>query len=234
MGSLRSLPRRCAGSRARRAAAATRRRRSTSRPPERTPFQALAGCLVSQRVRDEQTIRICAELFGVAPTPEALLRLSEARLQRILRPAGFWRQKAKHLRGIAHAVVEQGGVPQHARGAGRAAGHRSQVREHRAGECLRRAGHRDRYARAPHLEPPGLGADEHAGENRGRSDSPGADALAAPRERAPRRARSADLQAAGPPLRRLPRGGSMRAAWSLFITGEATDLIEDPAALPLA
>ncbi len=40
-----------------------------------------------------------------------MLKLSEARLQGLLRPAGFWRQKAKHLRGIARAVVEQGGVP---------------------------------------------------------------------------------------------------------------------------
>jgi endonuclease-3 len=100
----------------RRLALETRRGRYAEAPvyqssAERTPFQVLAGCLVSQRVRDEQTIRICADLFAVAPTPEALLRLSEARLQRILRPAGFWRQKAKQLRGIAHAVAEQGGVP---------------------------------------------------------------------------------------------------------------------------
>ena len=77
----------------------------------KTPFQVLAGCLVSQRVRDEQTIRICADLFAVAATPEAILKLSEAQLQGILRPAGFWRQKEKHLRGIARAIVEQGGVP---------------------------------------------------------------------------------------------------------------------------
>ena len=100
----------------RRLAHETRRGRYLEAPvyqssAERTPFQVLAGCLVSQRVRDAQTIRICADLFALAPTPQAVLKLSEARLQRILRPAGFWRQKAKHLRGIARAVVEQGGVP---------------------------------------------------------------------------------------------------------------------------
>lgn len=101
----------------RRLARETRRGRYAEAPvyrssAEKTPFQVLAGCLVSQRVRDEQTIRICADLFAVAPTPEALLALSEARLRKILRPAGFWRQKTVHLRGIARGVIEQGGVPQ--------------------------------------------------------------------------------------------------------------------------
>ncbi len=78
---------------------------------ERTPFQILAGCLVSQRVRDQQTAKICAELFAVAPSAEKLVALPRARLERILRPAGFYRRKASHLHGLARAVVDQGGVP---------------------------------------------------------------------------------------------------------------------------
>ncbi len=78
---------------------------------ERTPFQVLIGCLVSQRVRDEQTAKICAELFAVASTPEQLAKLSRPRLERILRPAGFYRQKAKHMRILAKQVLELGEVP---------------------------------------------------------------------------------------------------------------------------
>ncbi len=78
---------------------------------ERTPFQVLVGCLVSQRVRDEQTARICAVLFAVAPTPERLAKLSRQRLERILRPAGFYRVKAKHLRALARQVAVRGAVP---------------------------------------------------------------------------------------------------------------------------
>lgn len=100
----------------RRLASDTRRGRYDEAPVyrtaiERTPFQILVGCLISQRVRDEQTARICAELFAAAPTPEAVLELSRARLERILRPAGFFRQKTRYLRGIARAVVDGGGVP---------------------------------------------------------------------------------------------------------------------------
>ncbi|MEE9280123.1 MAG: endonuclease III [Myxococcota bacterium] len=78
---------------------------------ERTPFQVLVGCLVSQRVRDEQTAKICAELFAAASTPERLAKLSRPRLERILRPAGFYRQKTKHLRALAKQVLELGEVP---------------------------------------------------------------------------------------------------------------------------
>jgi endonuclease-3 len=78
---------------------------------ETTPFLTLVGCLVSQRVRDETTARICDELFAVARTPEALLALPRARLERILRPAGFYRRKALQLHAIARAVRKGGGVP---------------------------------------------------------------------------------------------------------------------------
>lgn len=77
-----------------------------------SPFLELVSCLVSQRVRDQQTTRICAELFRWARTPEELARLPLARLERILYGAGFYRQKAKKLRALAREVLERGGVPE--------------------------------------------------------------------------------------------------------------------------
>jgi endonuclease-3 len=50
-------------------------------------------------------------LFEVAPSPEALVRLSEARLAKLLYGAGFYRQKAKHLKLLAGMLVEKGEVP---------------------------------------------------------------------------------------------------------------------------
>jgi endonuclease III len=67
---------------------------------------------VSQRVRDEQTSRVCAELFRVARTPEDFSALSLRELERILRPAGFYRQKARQLRALSRAVMElDGAIP---------------------------------------------------------------------------------------------------------------------------
>ncbi len=95
----------------------TRRGRYASAPVyqgiwvERTPFQTLVACLISTRTRDEQTLRISRDLFEVAPSPEALVELSEARLSRILYGAGFYRQKAKQLRTLAGRLIEEGDVP---------------------------------------------------------------------------------------------------------------------------
>jgi len=78
---------------------------------KRTPFTTLVGCLISTRTRDEQTRRICRDLFAVAPGPEALLELSATRLERMLHGAGFYRQKTKHLKRLARIIVDRGGVP---------------------------------------------------------------------------------------------------------------------------
>ncbi len=75
-----------------------------------SPFLELVSCLVSQRVRDEQTTRVCAELFRVARTPQEFFSLPLKELQRILRPAGFYRQKSRQLRALSRAVIERGGM----------------------------------------------------------------------------------------------------------------------------
>jgi endonuclease-3 len=75
-----------------------------------SPFLELVSCLVSQRVRDEQTSRVCAELFRLARTPEEFSALSLRELERVLRPAGFYRQKSRQLRALSRAVIELGGA----------------------------------------------------------------------------------------------------------------------------
>jgi endonuclease-3 len=69
------------------------------------------GCLISTRTRDEQTSAICNRLFKVAASPQGILKLSAARLERILYGAGFYRQKTKQLKKLARILIEKGGVP---------------------------------------------------------------------------------------------------------------------------
>jgi len=76
-----------------------------------SPYRTLVSCLISTRTRDEQTARICNRLFAVAPSPQALLRVSEHRLSRILYGAGFYRQKSRQLRELARDLIARGGVP---------------------------------------------------------------------------------------------------------------------------
>ena len=74
-----------------------------------SPFRTLVSCLISTRTRDEQTARICGRLFAIAPSPQALLRVSEHRLGGILYGAGFYRQKARQLRALARDLIARGG-----------------------------------------------------------------------------------------------------------------------------
>jgi endonuclease-3 len=56
-------------------------------------------------------MKVCERLFAVAPSAEELGRLSEARLEKLLFGAGFFRQKAKQLKKLARVLVEKGDVP---------------------------------------------------------------------------------------------------------------------------
>ena len=48
----------------------------------------LVSCLVSQRVRDEQTTEVCRKIFAEATTPEEVLALPTKRLEGMLYDAG--------------------------------------------------------------------------------------------------------------------------------------------------
>ena len=77
------------------------------------PFRVLVATMISLRTKDDVTRRAADSLLAAAPTPHALAALPEARIARLIYPAGFYRTKAKSLRATARALVEQhaGAVP---------------------------------------------------------------------------------------------------------------------------
>lgn len=79
----------------------------------RDPFQVLIGCLISLRTKDEVTAEASARLFRLARTPRAMLRLPAARIARAIYPAGFYRTKARTIRGLCRTLLEThgGAVP---------------------------------------------------------------------------------------------------------------------------
>ncbi len=74
-----------------------------------SPFAMLVATVISQRTRDETTVEVASRLLEIAPDPLSLLDLPEEDLIRILRPAGFYRQKAKKLKEIARILLEKYG-----------------------------------------------------------------------------------------------------------------------------
>jgi endonuclease-3 len=79
------------------------------RKRNRFPFRTLIACVLSQRTREENTKKAYENLFSVAKTPEKILRLSERRIQELIKPSGPYRQKAKRIKEICKILIEKYG-----------------------------------------------------------------------------------------------------------------------------
>lgn len=73
------------------------------------PFPILIGTILSARSRDEMTERVTGRVMRRWPTPARLARAPTAALRRILRPIGFYRQKARAIRGAARGILTRFG-----------------------------------------------------------------------------------------------------------------------------
>ena len=74
-------------------------------------FQVLIGTILSARSRDEMTDKIAAILFRRFGSAKALAAAPRREVERILRPIGFYRTKARYVIDSARLVLERGGVP---------------------------------------------------------------------------------------------------------------------------
>jgi endonuclease-3 len=79
----------------------------------RDPFRVLIACIISQRTRDEQTDKVSSALFHLAGSLTKMLTLPQAKLEKVLHPAGFYRQKARCIKRVCQELVERhgGNVP---------------------------------------------------------------------------------------------------------------------------
>jgi endonuclease III len=73
------------------------------------PFLTLVGCILSLRTKDETTAVACERLFAKARTPEAMLALAPKTLERLIYPVGFYRTKARVIRGICRDLIDKFG-----------------------------------------------------------------------------------------------------------------------------
>ncbi|MGD0264138.1 MAG: endonuclease III [Candidatus Methylomirabilota bacterium] len=75
----------------------------------RDPFRVLIACLISLRTKDEVTAEASARLFRLARTPRAMVRLPAARIARAIYPAGFYRTKARTIKGLCRTLLAEHG-----------------------------------------------------------------------------------------------------------------------------
>src|SRR5688572_1207421 len=71
------------------------------------PFKALVSTLLSLRTKDAVTEAASLRLFARADSPQKMLGLSAAEIEKAIYPAGFYRTKAKNLLLISRLLIER-------------------------------------------------------------------------------------------------------------------------------
>lgn len=74
-----------------------------------TPFQILVATILSAQCTDERVNLLTPALYRRYPTVEDFAAADREELELMIRPAGFFRNKAKHIMGSARAVVDRFG-----------------------------------------------------------------------------------------------------------------------------
>ena len=92
---------------------ALRKRYGAKAARSRSPFEVLITTVLSQRTRDENTDRASKALFSKYKTPEQLAGAGTGQIERLIRPSGFYKVKAKRIKEISRIIVDrfEGKVP---------------------------------------------------------------------------------------------------------------------------
>ena len=74
-----------------------------------SPFQLLVATILSAQCTDEKVNAVTSQLFERYPGPEDFVRARPKEIEKAVRPTGFFRNKAKSIRGASEAIVERFG-----------------------------------------------------------------------------------------------------------------------------
>jgi len=77
------------------------------------PYLVLVSCILSLRTKDKTTIEASKRLFKVASKPASMIKLSKGRLEKLIYPVGFFRNKAKNILELSRRILKEyyGKVP---------------------------------------------------------------------------------------------------------------------------
>ena len=71
------------------------------------PFKVLIGTILSQRTRDEMTEIASRHLFAKYGNARALASAPVGEVERLIKPVGFYRQKARQLRNVSQVLLDR-------------------------------------------------------------------------------------------------------------------------------
>ena len=72
-------------------------------------FELLIAVILSAQCTDKRVNQVTQILFPIANTPEKILNLGQSELEKIIRPCGYFRAKAKHIIGAAQILIDNYG-----------------------------------------------------------------------------------------------------------------------------
>jgi len=77
------------------------------------PYRVLVSCVLSLRTKDPVTEEAAKRLFKGANSPFEMIKFSTRKIERLIYPVGFYRQKAKYIKELSKKLINdfQGRVP---------------------------------------------------------------------------------------------------------------------------
>jgi len=69
------------------------------------PFQVLISTMLSAQTQDPVTAAASARLFRVARTPRTMAKLTTKRIERLIYPVSFYRNKARHVKETCRQLI---------------------------------------------------------------------------------------------------------------------------------
>ena len=75
----------------------------------RTPWELLVATILSAQCTDVRVNMVTPELFRRFPSPEAMAKASLPELEELIKTTGFFRNKAKSIKGAAQTILEKFG-----------------------------------------------------------------------------------------------------------------------------
>jgi endonuclease-3 len=76
---------------------------------EEDAFQVLIATLLSAQTKDAVTAAASERLFAVARTPDAMRKLTVRRIERLIYPVSFYRNKAVHVKATCEQIMTRFG-----------------------------------------------------------------------------------------------------------------------------
>ena len=74
-----------------------------------TPFQLLVATILSAQCTDNQVNKVTRELYKHLKTPDDFARAQNKTIEKLIRPTGFYHNKARHIKNCSKMLLENHG-----------------------------------------------------------------------------------------------------------------------------